>query len=461
MRAVRKHAKSVAAIVGLMAIALAIGLYIAQQQRLRIPLVDDEPFRLNVALSSANAVTPGQGQTVQVAGVKIGRIGDVDLRDGRAIVGLDIQPRFDDLIHTDARALLRPRTGLKDMYIQVFPGSADAPLAREGFTIPVANTLTDVDLHDILGELDQRTRDYVRLLAHGTGRGLRGNGTELAEVFERFAPTVRDLARVNRAVAAERRSLRRAITSLASLNGRLAQRPDDLAELVDTSAATFGAFASEDARLRDTVAALPGTLRQATTTLRALRPFARELRPTAARLIPVFRALEDANREVQPFAREATPILRERIRPFARAARPLVADLRPAARTLSKTFPEARRSATVANRFFNMLAFNPDGREPAAKPNREEGFLFWLAWLGHLGVHLQNVEDANGPMRPVFLTGNCGTLTSIALGQPELEFGLNLSPVLASVCGNPDTPSIHVDQALASLPPVLRKAARK
>ena len=462
MRVLRKNIPAIGAILGLLVISLVVGLYIVQNQRLRIPLLDEEPVRMKVELQNANAVTPGQGQTVQVAGVQIGRISSVDLEEGLAIVGVEIEPDYADLIRTDAKALLRPRTGLKDMYIQIFPQpESTAPLAEEGFTIPVANTLTDVDLHEILGELDDRTQDYLRLFAHGAGTGLKDNGTELAEVFERFAPTMRDLARVNRAVAQERTQLRRLITSLASLNGKLAEKPEDLTQLVDAGAATFGAFASEDDDLRATVAELPSTLQQATRTLRDLQPFARELRPATRELIPVFEALEEANRRVPPFAREAAPILRERIRPFVRSARPLVRDLRPAARSLSASFPDVRRSGKVLNRFFNMLAFNPRGREGPAQPGREEGFLFWLGWLTHQTVYLQNVADANGPLRPVFLTGTCGTLTSIALGEPALEFGLNLSPILATACGNPPTPSVNVDQVLASLPPAARRAATR
>jgi phospholipid/cholesterol/gamma-HCH transport system substrate-binding protein len=441
--AIRKQLGNVAAILGLMVLSLAIGLYIAQQQRLRIPFVDPKPMRIDVELANAQAVTPGQGQSAQVAGVQIGLVGDVRLKDGRAIVGLDIEPEYADLIHTDARALLRPRTGLKDMYVQIFPGSPEKPLVKEGFTIPLSRTLTDVDLDEILAVLDERTLDYVKLLVNGTGRGLRRRGSDLAEVFKRFEPTVADLERVNRAVASERDALERSITSLARINGRLARRPEDLTQLVDFSAATFEAFASEDDRLRETISELAPSLQQATSTLRDVRPFADQLGPATRELVPAFRELDRANRAVRPFAREATPILREEIRPFVRASRPLVRDLRPAAAGLAdRSFPEFTRTGRVLNRFFNMLGFNPNGREPASKPDREEGYLFWTAWASHQGVNLQNIDDANGPIRPVFLTGTCTTLVSLVNDNPELEFLMNLSPVLATACGDPETASL-------------------
>ena len=448
-----KQWRNVVAIIGLAVIALGVGLYISRQQRLRLPLLDPKPMRIDVVLDNAQAVVPGQGQAAQVAGVKIGLVGSVRLEEGRAIVRLDIEPEFDDLIRTDARALLRPRTGLKDMFVEISPGSRQAPLAKDGFTIPVSRTATDVDLDEILSVLDERTRDYVRLLVNGTGRGLRRRGADLAEVFERFGPTFRDLERVNRAVASERVALRRSITSLAQLNGRLARRPQDLTRLVDASAATFEAFASEEDRLGETISELPPTLRQATRTFRAVRPFADELGPTTRRLIPAFRDLDRANDAVRPFAREAAPIIRDDIRPFVRASRPVVADLgRAAADLADRGFPELTRSTRVLNTLFNMAGFNPEGREPASKPDREEGYLFHTAWGAHNGVNVQNRDDANGPIRPVFLTGTCSTLQSLVENEPELEFAMNLSPVLAALCDNPDTASIDVGGILGRLP---------
>jgi phospholipid/cholesterol/gamma-HCH transport system substrate-binding protein len=466
MRVVRKNVRWVAAILGLAVIAGGVALYILDQQRVRFPW-EPAPSKLFVEFDNAQAVTPGQGQSVQVAGVKIGAIAAVELREGRARVELEIEKEHEGLVRRDAKALLRPRTPLKDMYVQILPGTRDGEAAPDGFVIPVQNTKTDVDLDEILESFDERTRDYLTLLIEGTGSGLRGRGRDLAEVFKRFGPTLRDLRRVNQAVGREERSLKRVVTALGDLNGDLAEDPEALTQLVDASAATFTAFASEDDRLRETLSELPPTLRQASTTLRAVRPFARELGPATRSLIPAVRALDRANAEVRPFARAATPVVRDEIRPFTRTIRPLVADLGPAAGALSETLPELTRSGKVLNRFFNMLASNPAGQEGPDKAGREEGFLFWLAWVAHQTVNLQNVEDGNGPMRPIFLTGTCGTLASLVTDNPTAEFGLNLSPLLANVCGNPDTtgPLAEVLDQLPPevqqlLPPVKKKAGR-
>ena len=443
-RQIVKYFRPFLAIVVLILIATAVSGVILTNQRLRIPLITPKPIQMAAELENAQAVTPGQGQTVQVAGVQIGDIGEVKLREGRAVVRMDIKPEFKDVIHTDARAVLRPRTGLKDMYIQIYPGSQDAPLAKKGFTVPIGRTMTDVDLDEILASLDVDTREYLRLFINGAGEGLKGRGQDLAEVFRRFQPTFRDLGRVNKAVGQEKEALKTGINALAQITRQLNKQPDQLSRLVDTSASTFEAFASEDQNLRSTVRQLPGTLEQASETLEDVRPFARQLGPTARKLVPAFQAIEEANPALRRIGRESTPIIRDEIRPFVRASRPLVRDLRPAAAGLNRTFPDLTRSLVVFNEFFNMLSFNPEGREAPEKGNRQEGYLFWLAWASHQATNLISIDDANGPLRPIFLTGTCKTLTNFVSSESQAEFGFNLSPLLANVCDNPTTSSINL-----------------
>lgn len=459
-RAIRKNIGAFGPILVLVIVAAFVGVTILNEQRLRFPFADPQPFRVNVELDNAQAVTPGRGQTAQIAGVRIGDIADVKLRNGRALVALDIEPRFADLIHRDARAQLRPRTGLKDMYVQIFPGK-DGPPVDEDFTIPITASLTDVDLDEILSELDSRTRDYVTLLANGGGEGLRGRGNDLARIFKRYEPTVRDLSRVNHAVSKERVALRRLVSSLSALNGRLARKPEDLTRLVGGASTTLRAIASEDDALRDAAGELAPTLGQATKTLRAVKPFADELGPTTRALLPAVRELQTVNAAVSPFAREATPIVREQMRPFARTAQPLVRDLAPAARGLARTFPELQRNLKVANNTVNQIANNTNGREAADKAGRDEGYLFQLGWLAHQTTNLQSNDDALGPQRPIFLTGTCSTFTSLANDIPQTEFLLGLSPLLDSVCKNPTTTSLSVSKTLKTLGAAPKKAGGK
>ena len=77
--AIRKRAGDFTAIIVLMVIALGVGFYILSQERLRFPFIQSAPFKLKAELATAQAVVAGQGQTVRVAGVRIGDIGGVSL----------------------------------------------------------------------------------------------------------------------------------------------------------------------------------------------------------------------------------------------------------------------------------------------------------------------------------------------------------------------------------------------
>jgi phospholipid/cholesterol/gamma-HCH transport system substrate-binding protein len=435
MKALRTHAAAFAAIIGLIVIAAGLSLYILDKQRMRFPW-EEKPYVLQAEFSTAQAVTAGQGQTVRVSGVRIGDLGAVKLRDGRAIVEMRIDPEYRGMVHTDATALLRPRTGLKDMFIDLEPGTGEAPAAKDGWTLPIAATAPDVNLDEVLAELDADTRDYLKLLISDAGRGLKGRGLDLQEVFARFEPTHRDLAQVNGAVAERRKNLRRLIHSLNSLNAELASRGEDLTGLVDASQAVLRQFAAEESNVSGAVRELPRTLAETTTALERVQRFADVLAPAAEHLVPAAKALPAANEALIPLGREGAPLVREDIRPFVREARPVVADLRPSARGLGRSTAPLTRAFGQVNSFFNMLAYNPGGRE-APSADRQEGYLFWLAWLQHMGTQLFSMSDAHGVLRPLTLGAPCATVREIASEHDELEFLLMLTPILtdSAACG--------------------------
>jgi hypothetical protein len=151
----------------------------------------------------------------------------------------------------------------------------------------------------------------------------------------------------------------------------------------------------------------------------------------------VARALDRANASVAPFAREAAPILRTKIRPFVRDARPLVRRLLPPGNDLVKSDRPLTRSFTVLNSLFNLLAHNPRGREGPGVAGRDEGFLFFLAWVAHQSASLWSNADAHGPLRSLTLGGTCQTLKAMANTAPELAQAIALAGPLTdpTICG--------------------------
>jgi phospholipid/cholesterol/gamma-HCH transport system substrate-binding protein len=432
-RAIKAHLADFTAIIVLLVLSVVVAGYVLSHERFRFPFIEASPYTLNAEFSTAQAVTPGQGQSVRVSGVQIGEIGNVSLRNGMAVVQMNIDPKYKNLIHTNATALLRPKTGLKDMFIELQPGSKAAPVAKQGWTMPVSNTLPDVDVDEILASLDGDTRNYLKLLVNGAGQGLQGKGgSELAQVFQRFEPTHQDLARLNRAVAVRGTDLRQLVNSLQRLNTALGHNQSQIVRLVDASSTVFRAFASQDSNISAAIRDLPGTLAQTTDTLNEVTTFANLLGPTAAKLLPAAKALPAANAAVTALAKPSAPIIQNQIRPFVVAARPLVRNLKPAAENLAAATPNLIKTFDVVNRFANMLGYNPG--------DTEHGYLWWLAWLDHNARTLFSVQDANGDFRPLFLQASCATYAQLVNGfgqaaggaGPLIENLLNLTPILTS-----------------------------
>jgi phospholipid/cholesterol/gamma-HCH transport system substrate-binding protein len=436
MTAIRKNLADFLAILGVVVLGIGIGAYILANQRLRFPLIEEPFYTVKAELPDAQAVTPGQGQTVVVAGVRIGDIGSVDLEDGKAVVTLQLEPKYKGMITDQATALLRAKTGTKDMFLEVDPGDGK-PLPKDG-RIPISNTLPDIDPDEFLAALDSDTRNYLKLLISGAGKGLEGRGTDLREVLKRLGPLHKDLARVSKAVAERRHNMRRLVNRYGQLMTELGKSDDDITRLVRSSNATLGAFADEDQNISSLVSKLPGTLNQTTDTLAKVNTLANQMGPTFEALRPPFRKLDDANAAVLPFVKEAAPILKNQVRPFARAAQPFQRDLGSAETDLAEANPDLTSAFRELNRLFDIGAYNPGGTEgiseacektgacTRAERARNEGYLYWLAWVGQNTVSLFSTADALGPIRRAYLLNlNCAAFTAGAreagMGDAEVD----------------------------------------
>jgi phospholipid/cholesterol/gamma-HCH transport system substrate-binding protein len=380
-----------------------------------VPFIGKDFYVVNAELQTAQAVTPGQGQTVNIAGVQVGQIDSVKLVNGRAIIGLKIEPKYAK-VYRDATILMRPKTGLKDMVAELTPGTPAAGKLPDGGTIPVSQTLPDVNLDEVLASLDADTRDYLKLLLSDGGKGLRGNGRPLANTIRRFEPTARLSRQINEKLAERSVNIKRAIHNFSLLVDELGSKDDQVARFVVSSNAVFASLASQDANIQATLRELPSTLDVAQTTLAKTTTLADVLGPTLQALLPAARALGPSQQQLQPFLRTSTPIIRDEIRPFTRAALPTAKELRPALANLSAATPDLTTTFKSLNYLLNELAYNPPG-------DTDEGFLFWFTWANHLAPTIFATQDAHGPIRHGLVVFGCQTaalLDSVAAANPQL-----------------------------------------
>jgi phospholipid/cholesterol/gamma-HCH transport system substrate-binding protein len=403
---IERYRSAFIAVVTMIVIAAVVGGYILAHENLKlpswVPVLGHTYFNLDAEFQTAQAVTPGQGQAVTIAGAKIGEIASVDLHNGVALVTMKVSPKYAKYIYRNATLLLRPKTQLQDITVEVSPGTPSAGKLRSGEVLPESQTAANVDFDEFLAGLDAETRAYVQELVAGLGIGLKENGKPLAAALKRFDPTSRLTEEIAQQLEARAGNVERSIHNFRLLTEALGGKDQQLSALVDSANAVFKTFASEDASFKKTLALLPGALHKTGVGLGKLAAATHVLGPTLHKLEPFARALGPANEATRKLSEKTAPIIKSEIRPFAREILPVVNELGPTTENLSKALPKLASSFSVLNEFFNELAYNPG-------PSKG-GFLFFLDWGNHDLNSVLSTAEAHGVVARGLVYFNCKIL---------------------------------------------------
>jgi phospholipid/cholesterol/gamma-HCH transport system substrate-binding protein len=397
-RAIRVHRRDFIAIVVLFCLAIGVSGYIFLHQPAFT--LFKHYYTVYAQFSQASAVTSGQGQTVDIAGVTVGQVGGVTVQNGRAVVKMNIYTKYQP-IYRDATVLLRPRTPLKDMYLALDPGTKSAGAIPAGGMLGAGATNPDVDFSEILSALDSDTRDYLLLLLEGGAQAFKNPGNpgplpspsavaDLRGVFQRFPPLNRDTATLTRLLAERTTNIRRSINGLRKVTEALGSVQGAFTSLINSSNTNFQAIASQSTQLQQALVLLPPTLQQSITTYNKLRPFAIASTNSATALLPWAESLKPALVALRPLFNQTTPVIQNQLKPFTLAVKPVAQVLAPAAEKLAQATPPLERSIGVLNTLFNTIAYQKPGGEP--------GYLFWGSWLSHVADLLTAQQDTHGPI---------------------------------------------------------------
>ncbi len=381
-------------------IVMMLGIFVNQKASLPswLPVVGEEFEHISAQFSTAQAVTPGQGQAVDIAGIQIGKVTSVDLEDGHAVVGMDIEPKYMKLLHPDASFLLRPKTNLNDMIVEVEPGDEKGKV-EDGAEFTLAQTEPNTNLDAFLNTLDADTRQYVQLLVAGGAQGIGGRGRQLSNALRRFQPFVHYTAKLNKAVAARHVELSRVIHDFNLLTTELGRRDVDVKRFVTESNKALGNFANQQESVQAAFEEFPSALRAARSGLASSNRFSQVAYPTLIKLIPQTQALTPAFKSTEQLFSETTAPIRDQIRPFTREIRPILTHTAETAEPFEKTVRNFGSSLGSFNSFLNELSYKPKGSK--------ESYLFYLPWLNHDFNAAFNLEDAGGPILRSLITISC------------------------------------------------------
>jgi phospholipid/cholesterol/gamma-HCH transport system substrate-binding protein len=403
---IERYRTAFLSVIAMIVIALFVGGYILSNERLSlpgwVPVLGKSYVTLKADFRTAQAVTPGQGQSVTIAGAKIGEIASVQSNEGDALVTMNITPKYARYIYRNATMLLRPKTGLKDMTVEVDPGTPRAGRVPGGYTVPLSQTAPDVNFEEFLSSLDGETRAYLQELIAGAGEGLKGNSANLSATFKRFDPLSLYARKITAQLQLRDKNIERAIHNFQLIVSALGNKDTELSELVDASNAVFQTFAEQDQNVQKTLHLLPGALAKTKNGLGKIATAVGVLGPTLTKLEPFAKELAPAQEASRSLFKQTTPIFKNEIRPFARQVLPVVNQLEPSLKELGEAFPGLTASFSVFNEFLNELAYNPG-------PN-QGGFMFFLNWGNHDLNSAFSAADAHGPIGRTLVYLNCEVL---------------------------------------------------
>ncbi len=298
-----------------------------------------------------NAAQLVKGNLVEVAGVSVGTVDDIELtHDGQADVRMKITDGGYRPLRRGTRAVIRQASlsGVANRYVDLqLPAADHQQTIPGGGVIDQSETTTAVDLDQLFDTFDPKTRKALSGVIRGYGAAYQGEGEQANAGWAYLNPALAASSRLFDELDSDTPALKRFLTASSRLMGDVAERRADLAGLVDHLATTTGALGRQKDALSDSIAQLPAFMRRADTTFVNLRA-----------------TLDD----LQPLVDESKPVAKK-LRPFLAELRPLARDARPTLRDLSKLL----RSPGTANDLVELTRSSVPLRDAAVGPTQRNG----------------------------------------------------------------------------------------
>jgi phospholipid/cholesterol/gamma-HCH transport system substrate-binding protein len=225
---------------------------------------------------------------VRIAGVSVGKVvaKALDPQGNRTIATIQLDNKYAPL-HREARAILREKTILGETYVELAPGSQNAPPLPDGSMLPRSSVQPAVQLDAIFDALDPITRRAFQVWQRQLAIAVKGNGQNLNDVLGNLPQFSADATDVLRVLDVEHMAVTRLVRNGGTVFTALTRNQSALRNLITSAGATFRTTAANNDQLAATVHALPGFLSQTRATLSELQRFSLNTNPLVKELIPV------------------------------------------------------------------------------------------------------------------------------------------------------------------------------
>src|SRR5215212_7226171 len=242
-----------------------------------IPL---NPKGYRFTASFAEATQLATEADVRISGVPVGKVKTIepDKKTGRSIVVIELDSRYAPL-PSDARAILRQKTLLGETYVELTPGSKDAPTVPEGGSLSASQVSDTVQLDEIFRTFDADTRAAFQTWMQEQAKGIGNYGRDINDALGNLAPFAEDTARLVDILNRQQGAVRGLIANTGVVFDALSERGGQLRSLIENSNRVFGTTASRDEQLKEAFRALPTFESESRQTLDRLAEFAQTTDP--------------------------------------------------------------------------------------------------------------------------------------------------------------------------------------
>jgi virulence factor Mce-like protein len=404
----RMHPLMVAAIV--IAATAAITYYAFNQG---LPFV----HRFTLYALVNNSVNVHDGSPVRIAGIDVGSV------DGVSAVGDASKVEFtvnrDALpIHRDATIRVRDRLFLEgSYYLELDPGTPNAPAMRDGEEIPLSQTSSPVQFYSVLSTFDVAARTSLANLLNSLSQGLGAPaGRSLASSgaagwkssVPQMAPLFRDTALFTRGFrGTQPNDVHTVLSSFASVMNTLAGSSAQLADLFSGLNATSAALSSSDGALAQSFSELDQTVQDAPRALTSIDRSLPSVVDLATALDPSLKVsppiLDGLIATVNQLITVLAPVQRAQLLTSLKAT---FAELPAIETQLASTFPIGKQitDCLQSNILPALRRTVPDGSLSTGRPAWQD-FVHFLPGVGGATGSF----DANGPYTRI--VGGAGTNT--------------------------------------------------
>lgn len=335
----RRWAKSATGI-GMIALGftLAVGYVMFQKDMLITNLVPGDTVRAHFAQDYRLRpyITP-----VKVAGVKVGRVSDVErMDDGTAMVEVKVDRGIAKKIGSAPTAAIRPTTLLAgNYYLELIPGG-DHDTEFAG-VIPMDRTHVPVELDQIAATLQPDAIKGVRAGTERLDATLQQGGQSAIDMLAADAPpALRPASPVLEGLSGSRPGdLTRLVHGMESTAHVLTEQHGQLDAIVRDLATTSRVLGARSEDLGAVVADLPETLDTTDAGLRRLDITLAKLRKTAGPAEDVVDSLGPLIEHTDPVLVDALPVVRN-LRGVLDDALPMVKDLVPARKSATEVLDD-------------------------------------------------------------------------------------------------------------------------